>query len=130
MFTLSMCSLLKIENNSSWVSSAHFREKMHFLALELIFVSSSWRFYMYIKLHIQNKRLKWYKKRSVISKWAIQNNSDALAAKKWSEKIKTTQIVLILTHSLWQNVPPQVELLSDLFFKRVYVCIYSKNSST
>ena len=35
--------LLKIENNSSWVNFVHFREKTHFLALELFFIRSSWR---------------------------------------------------------------------------------------
>ena len=53
---------------------------MHLLALELIFVSSSWRVYMYIKFDIQNERLEGYKKRSIFAKSAIQNNLDALAA--------------------------------------------------
>ena len=51
-YTLKKCSLLKIENNSSWVDLAHFPEKTHLLSLELIFVSSSWRVYMYIKFNI------------------------------------------------------------------------------
>ena len=51
--TLKMCSLLKIENNSSWVNFTHFREKTHLLALELIFVSSSWQVYMNIKFYIK-----------------------------------------------------------------------------
>ena len=32
-------------------SFTHFREKMHLLSLELIFISSSWRVYMYIKFN-------------------------------------------------------------------------------
>ena len=35
---------------------------------------------MHIKLDIKNERLEWYKKSSIFAKWAIQNNSDALAA--------------------------------------------------
>ena len=35
---------------------------------------------MYIKFDIENERLEWYKKRSIFAKWAIQNNSYALAA--------------------------------------------------
>ena len=54
--------------------------KTHLLALELIFIGSSWRVYMHIKFNNSNKRLEWYKKRSLFAKWAIQNNSDALAA--------------------------------------------------
>ena len=52
----------------------------HFLALELIFVTSSWGVYMHIKFDILNESLEWYKKRSIFAKGAIQNNSDALAA--------------------------------------------------
>ena len=51
-YILKMCSPLKIESNSSWVNFIHFREKTHFLALELIFVSSSWWVYIYIKFEI------------------------------------------------------------------------------
>ena len=50
--TLKKCLLLKIENNLSWVIFTHFREKTYLLALELIFVSSNWRVYMYIKFDI------------------------------------------------------------------------------
>ena len=53
---------------------------MHFLAFELVFVSSSWRVYMYIKSDIQNESLEWYEKRSIFAKCPIQTNSDALAA--------------------------------------------------
>ena len=35
---------------------------------------------MDIKFNAENKRLEWYKKRSLYAKWAIQNNLDALAA--------------------------------------------------
>ena len=35
---------------------------------------------MYVQLYIKNERLEWYKKRSLFSKWAIQNNSDTLEA--------------------------------------------------
>ena len=35
---------------------------------------------MYIKFNTQNERLEWYKTRSLFAKWAIQNNSDAIAA--------------------------------------------------
>ena len=50
-YTLRMCSIFKIENNLSWVNFTHFWEKMHLLAFELIFISSSWRVYMYIKFN-------------------------------------------------------------------------------
>ena len=40
-YTLKNNSLLKIETNSSRVNFTHFREKTHFLAFELILVSSS-----------------------------------------------------------------------------------------
>ena len=66
---------LKCEN----ARFTHFREKIHLLALKLIFITSIWRVYMHIKFNTQNKRLEWYKKRSLFAKWAIQNNSDALA---------------------------------------------------
>ena len=46
-YILKKCSLLKIENNSSWVNFTHFRKKTLLLTLELIFISSSWRVYMY-----------------------------------------------------------------------------------
>ena len=51
-YILKNCSLLKIENNSSWVDFNHSREKTHLLALELLFVISSWRVYLYIKFDI------------------------------------------------------------------------------
>ena len=35
---------------------------------------------MYIKFDILNKKLKWYKKRLVFTKYDFQNNSDALVA--------------------------------------------------
>ena len=50
--TLKVCALLKIENNSSEVNFTHFLEKTHSLAFELIFVSLSWRVYLYIKFDI------------------------------------------------------------------------------
>ena len=43
--------------------------------------------------------MEWHKKRLLLAKWAIQNNSDALAATK-SEKMKIIQLELILIHSL------------------------------
>ena len=49
---LKSVSLLNIENNSSWVNFTHFREKTHFLTLKMIFISLSWRVYMYIKFDI------------------------------------------------------------------------------
>ena len=51
-YTLKKCSLLKTENNSSWVNFTHFLEKTDLLALELIFISSSWQVYMHIKFDI------------------------------------------------------------------------------
>ena len=56
---------------------------------------------MYGKFDISKERLEWYKTRSTFAKWAIQKNSDALAAThiKWKNKI--TQHELILAHSLW-----------------------------
>ena len=39
-----------------------------------------WSLHIRIKIDILNERLKWYKKLSFFFKWAIQNNSDALAA--------------------------------------------------
>ena len=88
LFTLKMCSVLKIENKTSSVNMILFREQTHLLALELIFVSSNLRVYMDIKFNLWKKRLKWYKKRSVLAKWALQNNSDALAAThiKWKNE--------------------------------------------
>ena len=35
---------------------------------------------MNIKFDIKNEKLDWYKKGSLFAKWAIQNNSDTLAA--------------------------------------------------
>ena len=35
---------------------------------------------MHIKFDIKNESLEWYKKRSICAKWAMQNNSEALAA--------------------------------------------------
>ena len=40
------------------------------------------------------------KKRSIFAKWATQNNLHVLAATRVSEKMKITQLELILTHSL------------------------------
>ena len=40
------------ENISSLVNFTHFREKMLLFAFELIFVSSSWRVYIYVKFDI------------------------------------------------------------------------------
>ena len=51
-YILKKCSLLNIENNSSWVYFTHFREKTRLLALELVFVSSRWRVYMHRKFDI------------------------------------------------------------------------------
>ena len=79
VFIIKIRTLLKIENNSSGVNFSHFREKTHLLALELIFISSNWRVYMYVKFDISNERLEWYEKRSIFTKLAIQNNSKALA---------------------------------------------------
>ena len=53
---------------------------------------------MYVKFDSSNERLQWYKKRSIFAKWALQNNSDALAATHLKRKTKTTQHELILTH--------------------------------
>ena len=50
--TLKKCSLLNIENNSSWVNFTHFGEKTHLVPLKLIFLSSSSRVYMYVKFDI------------------------------------------------------------------------------
>ena len=98
-YTLKMCSLLKIESNSSSVNFTHFREKTHLLALELIFDSSNRAIYMYIKLDIWNERLKWYKKRSIFAKWAIQNNSDAFATThgKWKRLINSSWVILVFS---------------------------------
>ena len=73
---------------------SHFREKKHILALELIFISSSWRVYMRIKLNTSSESLEWHKKRSLFAKWAIQNNSDALATAhiKWENKNNSTWV--------------------------------------
>ena len=35
---------------------------------------------MHIKFNTKNESLQWYKKRSLFAKWAMQNNSAALAA--------------------------------------------------
>ena len=35
---------------------------------------------MYTKFDIKNENLQWYKIRAIFVKWAIQNNSNALAA--------------------------------------------------
>ena len=71
MYTRKKWSLLKVENNSSWVNLTHFREKTHLLALESIFVSSSYRFYAYIKFDTWNEKLQSYKKRSIFDKLGI-----------------------------------------------------------
>ena len=58
---------------------------------------------MHINFDILNERLEWHKKRLIFAKWAIQNNSDALAITKITQldkKNKITQFELILTHSL------------------------------
>ena len=55
---------------------------------------------MFTKFDTYNERLEWYKKGSLLAKWAMQNNSDALAAAHLSEKTKITHFELILTHSL------------------------------
>ena len=41
---------------------------------------------MYIKFDIKNEKLEWYKKRTLFAKWAVQNNSDALAAAHIKQK--------------------------------------------
>ena len=86
--TLKKCLLLKIENNSSWVNFTHFWGKIHLLALEINFISSSLRVYMYIKSDIWNERLEWYKKRYLFAYRVTQNNSNAWSSnthtvKKW-----------------------------------------------
>ena len=80
----------------------HFVEETHLFTLDFIFIYSSWRVYTYIKLDTQNEKLECYKKRSLFAKWAIQKNSDALAAAhlKW-KKMKIAQLELLLTDSLW-----------------------------
>ena len=75
------CTLLrwKIENNSLGINFIHSLEKTHLLALELIFISSSCRVYMYIKFVISNERLGWYKKLSLLTYRPTQNKSDTFA---------------------------------------------------
>ena len=46
------CSLLKTENNSSLVNFTQFRENMRLLAVELMFINSTWRVYMCVKFNI------------------------------------------------------------------------------
>ena len=55
---------------------------------------------MHIKLDIKNKRLEWYKKRSIFVQYAMQSNSDALAVTPSCERIQITQHELNLIHSL------------------------------
>ena len=56
---------------------------------------------MHIKFDISNKKLEWRKKSSLFTKWAMQNNSDALAATHIKlKKMKIIQLELILIHSL------------------------------
>ena len=82
------CSFLKFKNKSSWVKFIHFQKKTHLLTFELIFVSSSWRIYMYIKFDIKNQRLELYKKCSLFAYGPIQNNLDTLAFTllKWNNE--------------------------------------------
>ena len=42
--------------------------KTHFLAFELIFISSTWWVYLYIKFNISIERLEWDKKCSIFAK--------------------------------------------------------------
>ena len=74
---------------------------------------------MSVKFNILNRRLEWYKTRSIFAKWVMQNNSDALVAThiKWKKK---TQLELILTHSLWYNA-------SWVVFKRLLKLIYNQS---
>ena len=69
-----VCTLLKIENNSSWVNFTHFWEKTHLSEFEMILVSSSWLLYVNIKFNIWNERLEWCKKRTIFYKWTLLNN--------------------------------------------------------
>ena len=71
VYTLKMCSLLKFENNSSSINFTYFREKTYFLALELSFISSSWRVRMHTKFDIKTEKLEWNKKPSIFAKWTI-----------------------------------------------------------
>ena len=53
---------------------------------------------MYIKFEISNKRLEWYKKRSIFAKWTKQNIPDALAAphiKTFTYKVTNFSIKLL-----------------------------------
>ena len=86
-----MSRLLKIEKNSSCVNFTHLLQKMNLFTFELIFISSSWRLYLNIKVIILNKRLEWYKERSLLAYRAIQNNLDSFAATLFNE-IKKTQL--------------------------------------
>ena len=50
--TVKICTLLKVESNSPWVNFINFLDKKHLLSVELIFISSNWRVYMYLKFDI------------------------------------------------------------------------------
>ena len=90
-----MSTLLKVENNSSWVmplifwknALPHARVNFHYLKLVCkVYV------YMYVKFDVSNERLEWYKKRLIFAEWVTQNNSDALSATllKWNDKNLST----------------------------------------
>ena len=47
---------------------------------------------MYVKFDIKNEKVEWYQKRLIFAKWAIQNDSDALAATHKKGKNETNSI--------------------------------------
>ena len=72
-YTLKMYTLLKIENNSPWVILTHTPEKTHLLTLELIFISSSWRVYVYMKFDNKTETIEWYKKHSFFATFILHS---------------------------------------------------------
>ena len=44
---------------------------------------------MHTKFVIKNEKLEWYKKRSLFTKWVMQNKSDTLAATPLNENNST-----------------------------------------
>ena len=86
-YTLKKSSLLKVENNSSWISLISERKRT--LSHLSWFSSAQAGEFTCIKNFIfKMKYLEWYKKHLIFAKWVIQNNSDALTAThiKWKKK--------------------------------------------
>ena len=79
-YTLEKCPLSKIENSSPWVNFPHFREKRTFSHLNWWSSAHAGEFIHACKICYLKWKVRMVRKLSLLAKWAIQNNSDALAA--------------------------------------------------